>query len=659
MPTEAPYGKWVSPITSDTVIQSNIVFDDVIVDPITSIVYHIEERPDDGGRCVIVNTATNKDLFLPNTTYNARTAVQEYGGAAAIAYNGVLYFSNFVNNRVYAVKEGSDPVPITPENDKWRYANFAVHPTQTNLLVSVLEDHTPQPVANTLCLINTETATKSNLVDGADFYATPVFNPSGTKIAWQEWYQPDMPFEGALIYIADVYIVNGGMELSNKTYVAGEKLNISVTYPTWISDITLIYTSDESNGFQNPFIYSVGTGCATAALATPIEQDFAEPAWHLGLYPYALQGDGRYGVFTAFQEGRNILYILDLTKPSDPVPISGFPYTVAQHLRPTGANTFVFTASMATAPGGVLLCTLSAPSFVPTYQVLKASATEDSVAPYSPYISPPHATMLPRGDEPLHVVFYSPTNIDYVAPTGEKPPCIVQVHGGPTSMEPQVLSWQKMYFTSRGYAWLDVNYGGSSGYGRGYIERLAGKWGIVDIQDCQDAVSILVSQGLIDGGRTAVRGGSAGGYTTLSSITLAPNPKFYKAATSTYGGITDLILLAQGTEKFELQYMYKLLGGPPDENLQTYKDRSPFYNVVNPNTGEVNITVPLLMLQGNLDSVVPKEQAHNFLQEIADNAPDEKVSSHFYDNEGHGWHLACTIKDALEREHAWYDENLL
>ncbi|KAF9221091.1 alpha/beta-hydrolase [Gyrodon lividus] len=660
MPTEAPYGKWVSPITPKTVIQSNIVFDDVIVDPITSIIYHIEERPDDGGRCVIVNTATNKDV-IPSP-YNARSAVQEYGGAAAIAYNGVLYFSNYADNRVYSVEEGegTEPIPVTPENTKWRYANFAVHPGQTNLLVSILEDHTvdtPQTVVNTLCLINTETATKSTLVEGADFYATPVFNSSGTKIAWQEWYQPDMPFEGALIYIADVSVVNGGIELSNKTYVAGEKLNISATYPTWISDTKLIYTSDESNGFQNPFIYSTETGRATAALAKPIEQDFAEPAWHLGLYPYALQGYGSYGAFTAFQDGRNILYMLDLTKPSDPVPISDFPYTVAQHLRQTGPNTFVFTASMATAPGGVLLCTLSVPSFAPTYTVLKPSA--GSVAPYDPYISPPRPQKLDRGDKPLYVVFYAPRNDDFVGPPGEKPPCVVHVHGGPTSMEPQVLNWQKMYFTSRGYAWLDVNYGGSSGYGRAYIERLAGKWGIMDIQDCQDAVSIIASQDLIDGGRAAVRGGSAGGYTTLSSITLAPNHRFYKAAISTYGGISDLVLLAQSTEKFELQYMYKLLGGSPEAIPQTYKDRSPFYNVVNPNTGEVNISVPLLMLQGNEDSVVPPDQAHKFLKEIADYAPNEKVSSHFYDNEGHGWHLASTIEDALKREHAWYDENLL
>ncbi|KIJ67214.1 hypothetical protein HYDPIDRAFT_107939 [Hydnomerulius pinastri MD-312] len=659
MPVEAPYGRWKSPIEPKTVVQSNIVFDDVIIDPITSVIYHIEERPDDGGRCVLVNTVTNTDI-IPSP-YNARSAVQEYGGAAATAYGGTLYFSNYVDNQVYAVEQGGAPTAITPKNDKWRYANFAVHPTQTNLLVSILEDHTvdtPQTVVNTLCLINTKAGTnlKKDFVSGADFYATPVFNPSGTKIAWQEWYQPDMPFEGALIYIADVSIVDDDIVLSNKTLVAGKKLDISVTYPTWITDTKLIYTSDESNGFQNPFIYSTETKCATAALAKPIAQDFAEPAWHLGLYPYALQGDGSYGAFTAFQDGRNILYMLDLTKPSDPVPIPNFPYTVAQHLRQMGPQTFVFTASMSTAPGGVLLCNLAAPSFAPTYTVLKASG--GSVSLYDPYISAPKPKTLDRGGEPLYVVYYPPKNRDFTGLPGEKPPCVVQVHGGPTSMEPQVLNWQKMFFTSRGFAWLDVNYGGSSGYGRDYIERLAGNWGVGDIKDCQDAVSIIASQGLIDPARVAVRGGSAGGYATLSSITLAPNPRFYKAATSTYGGISDLVLLAQSTEKFELQYMYKLLGGSPDKVPQTYQDRSPYYNVVS-KTGEVNISVPLLMLQGNLDSVVPPDQAHRFLKEIADKAPNEKVDSHFYDGEGHGWHLTPTIMDALSREFKWYEEHLL
>ncbi|KAI6018169.1 Alpha/Beta hydrolase protein [Pisolithus microcarpus] len=667
MPQRAPYGTWPSPITLETVVSSSIVFDDVLVDPITSVVYHIEERPDEGGRSVIVNTAKDRDV-IPSD-FNARDAVNEYGGAPAVVYGGTVYFSNITDGRVYSVEDklGSQPSPVSPEDPKkqYRYANFAVHPVETNLIASILEyhpDENPQNVVTTLCVIDTATTTRTGLVEGADFYASPVFNPSGTKIAWQEWYQPDMPFEGALIYIADVCIINGAIVLSNRTYVAGKKLEISATYPTWISNTTLLYTSDESNGFQNPFIYSTTTGSARPALANPIDQDFAEPAWFFGLYPYALLGDGSYGAFTAFQDGRNILYVVDLTKPSDPVLIPDFPFVVAQHLKQSGpkATTFVFTASLNDQPGGVLLCTLgAAPSFAPTYEYLKRSAAQ----PVSnEYISPPQPfTLCKDGDPngPLYATLYLPKNPDFQGLDGEKPPCITHVHGGPTSMTTQALSLQKMFFTSRGFAWLDVNYRGSSGYGRAYIERLAGNWGILDNQDCEDAVTILGDErDLVDSKRAAVRGGSAGGYTTLCSVTTAKNNKYYKAATSAYGGISDLELLAQATEKFELQYMYKLLGGSPKEIPEVYKARSPYYNVVD-SSGVPQITIPLLMLQGKNDPVVPEDQATRFLDEIKKKAPNEKLSYHFYDNEGHGWKQASTIKDALKREHEWYLENLL
>ncbi|KAI6144349.1 Alpha/Beta hydrolase protein [Pisolithus tinctorius] len=666
----APYGTWTSPITPETVATSSIVFDDVLVDPITSVVYHIEERPDEDGRSVIVNTAEGRDVTPSG--FNAADAVNEYGGAAAVVYGGIAYFSNLTDGRVYSVKdeEGSEPSPVSPEdpNQQYRYANFAVHPVQTNLIASILEyhpDENPQNVVTTLCVIDTATATRTGLVEGADFYAAPVFNPSGTKIAWQEWYQPDMPFEGGLVYVADVSIEDGAIVLSNTTYVAGEKLEISAGYPLWISDTALLYTSDYTPGsslrFQNPFIYSTDTGSSRAALATPIAQDFAEPAWYFGLYPYALLGDGSYGAFTAFQDGRNILYVLDLTKSSDPVQIVDFPFVVAQHLKQEGpdATTFVFTASLNNQPGGVLQCSLgAAPSFVPTYVYLKSSSAQpvdDS------YISIPQPlTLYNDGDpNPIYAILYLPKNPDFEGPTGEKPPCITGVHGGPTSMSTQAMDLKKLYFTSRGFAWLDVNYRGSSGYGRDYIELLAGNWGILDNQDCENAVTMVdEQQGLVDSNRAAVRGGSAGGFTTLCSTTTASNNTYYKAATSAYGGISDLKLLAEKTEKFELQYMYKLLGGSPDEIPDVYTARSPYYNVLD-SSGQPQMTIPLLMLQGKEDPIVPEEQAIIFLAKIKVEAPDEKLSYHFYDGEGHGWKQASTIEDALKREHRWYLENLL
>jgi hypothetical protein len=326
------------------------------------------------------------------------------------------------------------------------------------LLVTVREDHTidtPESVVNTICVVNTSTGSVTILIDGADFYAAPVFNPSGNKIGWQEWYLPDMPFEGALIYVADVAIDDGTIVISNREWVAGEKLNIAAGYPSWSTDTTLVYASDGVNQFQNPFIYSTETGKSTPVLKTAVGQDFAEPAWTLGQLPYAILDGGKYGAFTAFENGRNILYVIDLAQPSDPVRIENFDFTVAQHLRPASANSLVFTGSKASAPGGVILGTVSGSSgsYAVEFEVLKPSAQPSSL---EKYISPPTPGTLTAPDgHTIYVVYYAPYNPNYSGSSipGEKPPCIVGVHGGPTGLEPQALNWIKMFYTSRGFAW--------------------------------------------------------------------------------------------------------------------------------------------------------------------------------------------------------------
>ncbi|KAG8220632.1 hypothetical protein J3R82DRAFT_2897 [Butyriboletus roseoflavus] len=253
----APYGTWDSPITFDTVVSDNIVFDDVLVDPITKLVYHLEERPMDHGRCVIVDAHAKLDV-LPSP-YSARDFVHDYGGAPSIVYDGIVYFSNDSgdvtkpDNSIYAIdlkNEASGVRRVTPVNPKGRYANFAVHPKETHLLVTIREDYTnateetQQNVVNTLCIVDTKKATVGILTHDADFYASPVFDPSGTKIAWQEWYLLDMPWEGGIVYVADVVTSDGAIGISNHVLVAGEKKKVSATFPAWINDTTLLYTSD-------------------------------------------------------------------------------------------------------------------------------------------------------------------------------------------------------------------------------------------------------------------------------------------------------------------------------------------------------------------------------------------------------------------------------
>ncbi|KAI6008748.1 Alpha/Beta hydrolase protein, partial [Pisolithus orientalis] len=654
----APYGRWESDITPELLVQGSIPFDDVFVDPLTSAVYHIERRAADHGRYVIVNTATDSDV-IPSPL-SARTGVQEYGGAAAIAYGGVIYFSNFADNRVYKIIEGQAAEPVSPDDPIYRYANFAVHPEKQHLLVSILEDHTvdtPQTVVNTLCVVNTTRKAIFPLVGGADFYSSPVFNPSGTKIAWQEWYHPDMPWEGSLIYVADVITQPDTILLLNKKKVAGQILKVSVSFPCFANDTTLVFTSDES-GFQNPFVYDTTTGAARPVLPSPIKQDFGSPAWTLGDYPYAILHHGNTAAFVAFRDGRTILYTVNLTQVSQPT-LREFPFTVAGHLRlhPIPVSCVQSVVWRSEAPGGVIRCDFNdqivgRPD--PQYTVLKASG---SFTGYEGYIPLPEPITLYRDEKPLYVVYYGPKNPKYSGPTDstEKPPCIVNVHGGPTSMEPQVLNLFKIYFTSRGYSWLDVNYGGSSGYGREYIGRLASNWGIVDVQDCYDAPRLLASESnpRIDGARVAIRGGSSGGYTTLASLCLesAPGTKYFKAATSLYG-ISDLLSLARDTHKFELKYMIKLLGGSVDDIPRVYKDRSPLYYAK-------NITVPLLVLQGAEDKVVPPEQSEKIVSEIQKSGGEDRVKYKKFPGEGHGFRLEETIKEAVKLECEWYKERLL
>ena len=351
---------------------------------------------------------------------------------------------------------------LSTANKWWRYANFALHPTQTNLLVTLREDHTYDPdgthsdkVINTICVVDT-TAQAVNvqvIIDGAGFYATPVFNPSGNKIGWQEWDLPYMPWEAGVVYVADVAVDSGTLKLtSEKVLVDGDPKGTSAaTFPRWITDTTLAYTTDAYNQFQNPYIYNTKSTDKIAIFQK--EQDFAEPAWYLGYYPYAILGNGTYGAFTAFQDGRNILYIIDFTSGSAPVQISPFDYTVATHVRKVTEDTFVFTASQAADTGGVIKGTVSSDKSSVTFEVLKASADP---SPLTKYISTPVPKTLtvPSDGRSIYVVYYPPYSPDYSGSSiTETPPCVLNVHGGPTGLEPQALNWTKMFYTSRGFGW--------------------------------------------------------------------------------------------------------------------------------------------------------------------------------------------------------------
>ncbi|KAG2148813.1 Alpha/Beta hydrolase protein [Suillus clintonianus] len=665
----APYGLWESPITADAIAEDSVSMSDIFVDSVTKDIYYVEQRASEGGRYVLLSNTTQKEVFGNLKDFNARTRVHEYGGAAAIAYNGTVYSSNFANFRIYAAKDGTIR-PITPEdpNKIYRYADFCVHPVHTDLLVAIKEDHThdtPQTVRNSLCVINSTATTVTSLVCTEDaqneFYAAPTFSPSGDKLVWQFWKHPDMPWEGGQLYVADVHYNSNThtLSLSNTKLVAGSASTISACYPLWASNDKLVFTSDEGeegNRFANLWEHTQAS--TKPVLASVVQQDFCQPPWTLGNYPFAfLDENGTKAICVAWHYGRSVLYVVDITTGSyKEIKDESFDFVVVEHVRRLSDYKFVFTGLQSKASGAAVLCTLTGPSFVPNFQVLKSTASTFAVPLPEGIISPPIPYELTlAGGKIVYAVYYAPNNPAYDGSNipGEKPPCVLGVHGGPTGLETQNLSWLKQYFTSRGYAWLDVNYSGSSCYGRAYVERLKGNWGITDVSDCIEAVQSPKLQPHIDTKRTAIRGGSSGGYTALASISLPSSagskPKFFASATSNYG-ISNLELLANDTHKFELTYMVKLLGGTLEEKPEVYHDRSPVYF-------SSRIETPLLVLQGNDDEVVPPAQSWTIIDGVIKSKGH--VEAHFFDGEQHGWRTSETIKRAIEFEREWYEKTMV
>ncbi|KAF9475582.1 alpha/beta-hydrolase [Pholiota conissans] len=659
--SKAPYGTWKSPITTEVITGAETHIEEIIVDRVTSDVYHIERRPTEEGRCVLVHTSSNRDVV--GAGWNVITSVQEYGGAAGIIHDSVAYFSHSVDNRVYRVEtggEGGEPVAVTPADKPYRYACFEPYPLRSGLLLSVLEDHTidiPSKVVTTLIVIDTINKEIFPLLSGADFYASPRVSPDGTKLAWLQWSHPDMPWEGGEVHVGDiVFGEDGVLSIANDVHVAGVPGKVAACYPLWANNDTLIFTSDES-GFANPWKYSRGK--ATPLFAEPVPQDFGHTFWALHYSPYAiLDKEGKTAVFSALKDGRDILYFVNLESTSEPQPIDT-PFVVIENVHTSSLEKreFIFVGHKTNETASVVKCTL-APSqrFKLNISVLKSTHVANSSGATLPadIISEPQPitlTISPK-DDPLYVVYYPPHNPKYSGSNvqGEKPPCIVNVHGGPTGYTTQALSWGKQYFTSRGWAWLDVNYGGSSGFGRKYIERLVGNWGIVDVEDCALAAKSLAAApfNLVDPKRLIIRGGSAGGFTVLDTLSIAPDVKVFAAATSLFG-VSDLQKMVEITHKFESQYLYRLLGGTPDEVPEVYRARSAVYHAD-------KIVVPLLILQGEDDHVVPKAQAEAIYKSIKDRGGVAEYK--LYPGEGHGWRQGTTIRDSYERELGFYERVL-
>ena len=620
--TISPYGSWKSPITADIVSSGEIGLEQVRIDG--GDIYWIERRAQEGGRKVIVRRAADGVVSdITPTGFNARTRVHEYGGGDYVVANGVIVFSNFADQRLYLQARDGQPRSLTPSAAR-RYADGQFD-RRRNLFYAVREDHsgTGEAVNAIVALDLDGEDGGAVLISGNDFYSSPRLSPDSSQLAWLCWNHPNMPWDGTELWLGQL---NGDGSLGERRLIAGGE-NESIYQPQWSPDGVLHFVSDRS-GWWNLYRWiddRVDPLCPMAA-------EFGQPQWIFAgsLYGFAA---ARQIVCSYAQNGNDYLANLDSeTKTLSTIEV---PYSAISQVHVAGAR-IVFIGASATATSAVVSFDLTTMKI----EVLKRSRDTTVVADY---LSEAHPVEFPtEGGLTAHGYFYPPKNRDYSAPANEKPPLLVMSHGGPTSSSSGSLKYSIQYWTSRGIAVLDVNYGGSSGYGRAYRERLNGQWGIVDVDDCANGARYLAERDEVDGNRLAIRGGSAGGYTTLCALAFRD---VFKAGASHYG-ISDLEALAKDTHKFESRYMDRLIG-PYPQRRDLYVERSPIHF-----TEKLNC--PMIIFQGLEDKVVPPNQAEKMVQAVR--AKKLPVAYLTFEGEQHGFRKAENIKRVLEAELYFYSK---
>jgi dipeptidyl aminopeptidase/acylaminoacyl peptidase len=615
-----PYGSWKSPITSDMIVSETIGLGQVVLDG--PDIYWIEVRPSEGGRSVIVRlSADGKREDVTPPSFNARTRVHEYGGGDFTVTDGTVYFSNFADQRLYRQDPGSDPRPLTEEAAR-RYAD-GIMDRRRNRLICVGEDHSAanrEPV-NALISVDLESGEQKTLVAGCDFYSSPRLSPDGSTLAWLAWNHPNMPWDGTELWMGRL---NTEGQIEEKRQAAGGPEE-SIFQPEWSPEGTLFFVSDRS-GWWN--LYQLTNGEAKAV--APLEAEFGMPQWVFGMSTYAFDSTG--GIIGSFNAGGEWqLARLDIrTGSRQTIPT---PYTDVSFLR-AGSGQAVFIGGSPTEPRSVVRLDLS----TRTIRVLRRSAP---VTVNPEFLSSPEAIEFPtKNNQKAHAFFYRPKNPDFRPPAPERAPLLVISHGGPTAAASSALNLAIQYWTSRGIAIADVNYGGSTGYGRAYRRRLEGQWGIVDVDDCVNCARYLAGRGEVDGDRLAIRGGSAGGYTTLCALTFRD---LFKAGASHYG-VSDLEALARDTHKFESRYLDRLVG-PYPARRDIYSERSPI-NFVE------RLSCPVIFFQGLEDKIVPPSQAERMVDALR--AKGLPVAYVPFEGEQHGFRRAANIKRALDAELYFY-----
>jgi dipeptidyl aminopeptidase/acylaminoacyl peptidase len=630
----SPYGFWSSPITSDLVVADAIRLDQVALDG--SAIYWTESHPQKQGRFFVYRAieGDEPELVTPDdeNRFNVRTRVHEYGGGSFVVQGGILYFSNFADQRLYRHDAEQQPRPITPHQTRsLRYADGVVD-HRRDRIICVREEHTvPGKVINTLVGVDVAGAREPQiLASGNDFYSTPRLNPDGNRLAWLTWNHPNMPWVATEAWVSEV--ADDGM-LRDARRVAGGA-DEALFQPEWSPNGDLYLVSDRGKGWWNLYRERAG---ALEPMATR-EAEFGRPQWTFGMSTYAFESAGRL-ICCFLEDGKWNLAQLDTrTRRFDPIPTR---FTDISQLRASPGRT-VFIGGTPTEPPALIDLDLN----TGTNRVVRRSAQlSDEVR--SCVSSPESLTFTTQGGETAYALFYPPFSDKFTAPQGEKTPVLVKSHGGPTASTSSTLSLAVQFWTSRGIGVLDVNYRGSTGYGRSYRLRLKQQWGISDVQDCIYGARYLIAHRNADPERLMISGGSAGGYTTLCALTLEHETTF-RAGASHYG-VSDLVALARDTHKFESHYLDWLIGPYPQDN-QAYVDRSPINHID-------RLSVPVIFFQGAEDRIVPPNQTELMIAGLKQRGIP--FGYFLFDGEQHGFRKGENIKRCLDAELYFYVTLLL
>lgn len=618
---QASYGSWESPITADLIIAKTISLVEIAASG--KDIYWIESRPSEAGRYVIMRRMADGAVTecTPPDFY-ARTTVHEYGGGAFMVEDGVIYFSNFTDHHLYRQPVGGQPEVLTLA-DGYYYADLILD-KQRSRIICIREDHTVEGEAvNTIVSVGLN-GDERILVEGNNFYSSARLSPDGSKLAYLTWNHPNMPWDGCELWLADI---NADGTLDKHNLIAGS-VTESVFQPEW-SPNGILHFVGETTGWWNLYRFDNGK---TEALC-PMEAEFGEPQWVFGMFTYDFVSPTKILCRYSQNSSWHLAWLDTSSKKLTDIETS---FTEIADIR-AGDGFAIFSAGSPTQPFSLIRMDTSTGKMESIKQSFEVTVDEG-------YLSTATPIRFPTTDgKQAHAIYYAPKNKDYAGLEGEHPPLMVISHGGPTGSTTTVLRLSLQYWTSRGFAVLDVNYGGSTGYGREYRQRLNGNWGIVDVDDCCNGAQHLVEQGLADSKRLAIRGGSAGGYTTLACLTFKND--VFKAGASYYG-ISELEVFATDTHKFESRYMDSLIGAYP-ERKDLYFNRSPI-NFIQ------NLSCPLIMFQGDEDKVVPPSQSQMMFEAMRDK--ELPVAYLLFAGEQHGFRKAENIKRSLEAELYFYSK---